>query len=618
MAPVQPANVVTSQKKSLRAQLYGSVAKLLDEGDHPALKLLEPSGSSATNQPKQQSTGLFGSTATSQPQQQSSSPFGASTTTSQPAQSGSLFGSTTTNSQAQPGAGLFGSNTATSQPQQGGSQQSGGLFGSNNATSEPKQYGGLFGSNSTTSQPQQGGSQQSGGLFGSGGGGGGSAFGQQQQSQPQQTSTGPFGSLGQSQQQSQPQQASTGLFGSLGQPQQQSQPQQTSTGLFGSLGQSQPQSQPQQSTSLFGGSTFGQSQPQSQPQQTTSSFGNSLWGQSQSQPQHQQSQMQQQPQPNISGNLGIQGRAATASLFGSSTAGRPSTSLFPGPLTMGQSTNNNTTTAQPSFGQSQQAPSTVSGVAIDLSQIRGTTRFNDLHSDLQAAIERIDTFIAQQISYAEQCAQLLPAHADSIAYLPNDVQFVQARLDGVEAALDADARAVANLKTAADGTNEHAKRAFRALENLRLPAQFHYSGAWPAHYAHHHHHQGRLPRGAPVDAAEEAAASTDLLGYFEGVVGDMEGLLKTYGGNMREVEEHLKTVEQSAIRQTEELIARKGRERARGEKEGSDEKDENLRELVTVLREFEHGILNVAGNVGACREQVQELMLGGRLNGFMR
>ncbi|KAL9062206.1 MAG: hypothetical protein Q9157_009127, partial [Trypethelium eluteriae] len=413
---------------------------------------------------------LFGGTSSSQPQQQGSGLFGSSTTTSQPAQAGSLFGSTTNTSQPQQGAGLFGPSTAGSQPQPGGlfgsatpqPQQSGGLFGSN-AASQPKQGGGLFGS-STTSQPQQSNAPSGSALFGA------------SSTQPQ-AGGGLFGS-----QPNQNQSQGGGLFSSLGQKanqvygqQQQSQPQQPSTGLFGSLGQSQ-QSQPQQNTSLFGGSTFGQ--PQSQPQQSTSLFGNSFVGQS-------QPQQQQPPQPQSSafGTLGAQGRAATASLFGSSTAQRPSQSLFPGPLTMGQSTN----TAQPTSTQpGPSAPTTVPGVTIDLTQIRGTTRFNDLHTDVQSTIEKIDTFIAQQISHAEQCAQLLPSHADSLSYIAPDVGFVAARLETAEAGIDNDTRAIRDLREVVERDGEDAKRAFRALENLKLPERFHYPGMWAS--AQHHYH----------------------------------------------------------------------------------------------------------------------------------
>ncbi|KAL9088452.1 MAG: hypothetical protein Q9165_006176 [Trypethelium subeluteriae] len=574
---------------------------------------------------------LFGGTSSSQPQQQGSGLFGSSTTTSQPAQGGGLFGSTTNTSQPQQGGGLFGSSTTATQPQQGG-----GLFGSSTAGSQPQQGGGLFGSGTTGSQPQAGGlfgsatsqPQQSGELFGSNAASqpkqGGGLFGSSTTSQPQQNNA-PSGSAlfgGSSTQPqaggglfgAQPNQTQSqggGLFGSLGQKQQQSQPQQSGTGLFGSLGQSQ-QSQPQQNTSLFGGSTFGQ--PQSQPQQSTSLFGNSFLGQS-------QPQQQQPPQPQSSafGTLGAQGRAATASLFGSSTAQRPTQSLFPGPLTMGQSTN----TAQPTSSQpGPSAPTTVPGVTIDLTQIRGTTRFNDLHSDLQTTIGKIDTFIAQQISHAEQCAQLLPSHADALSSIAPDVAFVAGRLDTAEAGIDNDTRAIRDLRDVVECDGEDAKRAFRALENLKLPERFHYPGMWASAQHHHYHARPAQPGaaagggGGGADPAEEVAAASDLVGYFEGVVREMEGLLERYTGNMREIEEHLRTVEQGAIRQTKELMARKGREKAGGE-EGVSRKEENLRELATVLREFENGILHVAGSVGACREQVQQLMLGGT-NGLGR
>ncbi|KAK5128585.1 Nucleoporin nup57 [Cryomyces antarcticus] len=178
--------------------------------------------------------------------------FGGNTSTSP-------FGSLSANNNAQqskpsPFAG-FGNNTSTS--------PFGSLSANNNTQqSKPSLFAG-FGNNTSTSQPQQ----QSTGLFGS--------VGQQNQ---QSTTPGLFGAPTQ-----QPQQ-STGLFGaSTQQPQQQQ-----GSGLFGA---SAPQ--PQQSTGLFGASTQQPQQtsglfgaPAQQAQQNTGLFGSSL--------QPQQNQQQQQ------------------------------------------------------------------------------------------------------------------------------------------------------------------------------------------------------------------------------------------------------------------------------------------------------------------------------------
>ncbi|KAI9693521.1 MAG: hypothetical protein M1820_009209 [Bogoriella megaspora] len=525
---------------------------------------------------------LFGNnTSTGQSQQQGGGLFG-SAPSSQPAQGGSLFGTTTNTSQPQQGGGLFGSNT--SQPQQGG-----GLFGS--ATSQPQQAGTMFGS--SAAQPQQG-----GGLFGSN-------TGNQQQNTSLSGST-PFSSNTGSQ-------AAGGLFGNQ-QNQNQNQNQNQSGGLFANLGKqtappqnnslfgtsntfgSQQQSQPQQATSLFGG--LGQQQQQQQQQNQTqparSLFGGSTLGQPQNQ--------QQQPQaPSTAfGTLGAAGRAATTSLFGSST-NAPNRGMLP-PLTMGQST-----TAQPGPAQPQ-APSTVPGVRIDLTQMRGTTRFNDLHQEVQTMIEKIDNFIAQQVSFAEQCSQIMPNHSEQLNYIANDSGYVSERADQVELGLDHASRETQTLKQIISKDGDDAKRAFRVLENLKLPVQFHYTGMWSANYPRIGT-SGADPTTGVVDPTEEATENADLTAYFEVVVDRMTKVLSEYNQNMKEIEEHLRAVEASAVRKTKEIMAAKGRATGENGQSGKSVKQEHFAELGGVLAEFENGILNVAARVGENRAKIQELVL---------
>jgi nucleoporin p58/p45 len=80
-----------------------------------------------------------------------------------------------------------------------------------------------------------------------------------------------------------------------------------------------------------------------------------------------------------------------------------------GGLSLGQSTN-----------QQQQ---TVPGVRIDVTNIRGTTRFNDLHEDLQKQISFLDDFIQAQIQLKNDCDAIMPSHDSQLAQVPNDVEF---------------------------------------------------------------------------------------------------------------------------------------------------------------------------------------------------
>lgn len=235
------------------------------------------------------------------------------------------------------------------------------------------------------------------------------------------------------------------------------------------------------------------------------------------------------------------------------------------------------------------------GVRIDVSNIRGTTRFSDLHDTLQEEIIKIDNFIAQQIAYKEQCEALLPSHGVNVASLAPDVAFVSARADGVETGIDNDSAAIKSLKNLLSTDADDARRVFRAIENLKLPSQYQY-----------HSNMGLAPRGSGAGntssgagAAEPDSEALDLTNYFSRVAGEMGTTLRGYEAGMAEIEQHLGTVEASTFAQGQALMLRNG----------TRSPEDQVRELAGVLREFEQGILGVAGRVGALREGVEKVIM---------
>ncbi|KAG9552766.1 hypothetical protein KCU77_g16040, partial [Aureobasidium melanogenum] len=394
-------------------------------------------------------------------------------------------------------------------------------------------------------------------------------------------------------QQSQP--TSTGLFGAA--PAATSQPQQ-STGLFGS---STATSQPQQSTGLFGAAPAA-AQP---AKPTLSLFGNNSATTSNTQPQPQQSgglfgaatannnttntggmfgstaqnSAQTQNKPSLFGAPN-----ATPSLFGGSTA-QPATNNFGSSLLnpLGNST------ARPmagslTMGQGNTQPTTQPGVKIDMSNLRPTTRFSDLHDDLKKQIEQIDAFIRQQESFATQCESMIGRHATDVESIKPDVDLIQNKIETVELALENDGAAIENAKELVQRDAGDLIRVARMAENLQLPQQYHY---------------GRSSR--PPTADDEY--DIDLVGYFSKQAEVMQKTLDTYTSHLAEIEAHLRVVEGSTVQQAHQLAAQRAGGRAGNSAD-------NVRELAETLRGFESGILGAAGLVGSCREGVNELILG--------
>ncbi|KAK8211921.1 hypothetical protein HDK77DRAFT_476342 [Phyllosticta capitalensis] len=454
----------------------------------------------------------------------------------------------------------FGS--TTSQPQStglGGAPAAGGsLFGTGAATNNTG--GSLFGQNkpatTTAGGSLLGGNTATSGLFGAGAAAsttGGNPFGSTNTA-TSAAGGGPFGSGTTAT--SQPQQQQTGgLFGNA------QTNQSTAPSLFGN-------SATQNKPSLFASSTTNTSQPQQ------SAFGGAMNNQ------------QQQGGGGLFGTGGASTNQPSTGLGGSlfgqrSTAPNQSTSAFGTGLLGGASTNQQT----------------VPGVRIDLSNIRGSTRFSDLHDDLQREIEKYDQFIQDQIQAHDKCAAFIDGSIkESLSYLPSDVEFVNTKVEAVETALDNDSQAIASLKETFKLDAENARIAFRVIENLKLPAQYHYSGSmW---------NPVQQPIKAKSDTLTDTDDNTDLVAYFASQAKDLDKTLETQARLLMEIEQHLRTVESTTMQQLQESMARGN------VADGVSARESRLRELAQLFQEIQKAILFEAQKVGDCREKVVEASVG--------
>lgn len=239
------------------------------------------------------------------------------------------------------------------------------------------------------------------------------------------------------------------------------------------------------------------------------------------------------------------------------------------------------------LGQSQQQ--VVPGVRIDLSNIKPTTRYNDLQEDLQKQIEHMDKTIQGFIKQKHELDAFLPAHGEQINAIPGDVKFVSRKYAGVDSAMGADLQAIRQLKNLVDVDAEQARLSFAVVDNLTLPMQYHSSG---------------LNRHPGISGANNADGQTDqdLVNYFSKTAGEMDEQIKKFQKNVKEIEVHLGGVQASIMEQAQRIQANRN-----GTSGGAEDK---IVELAAVLREFEGSILHVAGTVGGAREGVTELQLG--------
>lgn len=242
-------------------------------------------------------------------------------------------------------------------------------------------------------------------------------------------------------------------------------------------------------------------------------------------------------------------------------------------------------------------PQVVPGVRVEISQIRSTTRFNDLHESLQIEMAKYDAHIQSCISQKEEVDAFMPAHEEQLESIPDDVRFVLRKHAAVDSALGADLHAIKAARDQGDIDFAEAKLSGAIVHNLRLPQQYHQS-------------MGSSTRqNESSGTSGEEAATGDLVGYFSRVTDEMDEHVKKLQKMVREIDSHLGGVEQNISETASRLQASSGAL-------GGGSQDDRYMELYHVLRDFEEGIVQVATVVGGAREGVTELQMsdfrGGR------
>ena len=233
---------------------------------------------------------------------------------------------------------------------------------------------------------------------------------------------------------------------------------------------------------------------------------------------------------------------------------------------------------------------------IGLNELRPTTRFNDVHEELQKAIEYIDSFILDQIRKQEECAAANATIENMSLQMPSDIEYCANSLEIMQQALENDAASIAFAKDLVKTDFDNSKLSFKVVQNLTLPQQFH-------HNAFRSSGVPSQPRGLLFPNEDPQDSRTNIVDYFMKQADEMTKTLDTYDKNVAEVESYLKGVESNIMQQMQQIMLTRTRD---GEEKTA---EDQVRELAAVLREFGNGIIGVATRVGDTREKVQEVML---------
>lgn len=266
----------------------------------------------------------------------------------------------------------------------------------------------------------------------------------------------------------------------------------------------------------------------------------------------------------------------------------------------------------------------VPGVQIDVSNLLPTTKFESCSEEVKKEIETIDASVLYQIQLCNEVSSILPLIADQGSTIPNDVEFVQGKLDTIQHALENDARDIDNVRQLVSRDAAEAQVAFRAIDNLKLPLQYQStSGGWwsvPDQQLSERqslrstigNRKRTLALPDDVEADPSTATSVNgvpvnLVDYFSQRSDEMRSVLDGYKRSLKDIEDHLHSIEITVNRQINEFVASRSRDGTAGSASMS---KSQLGELADALGDVEAGIFSVASRLGGAKEQVQELVLG--------
>jgi nucleoporin p58/p45 len=220
---------------------------------------------------------------------------------------------------------------------------------------------------------------------------------------------------------------------------------------------------------------------------------------------------------------------------------------------------------------------------------------------------------------------MLPTIESQGSTIPNDVEFVQSKLETIQHALENDAGDIDQLRGLVTRDAAEAQVAFRAIDTLKLPLQYQSAGGsgwWSMQDQKVPDRRSTrkntlaLPDDVEADPSTATAVHgvpVNLVDYFSHRSDEMGGVLDRYKGNLKEIEDHLHGVELTLSRQMSEFASSRSRDGA-----GPRNPQSTVNDLAAVLGDVEAGILGVANRLGSVSEQVQEVTLGPLVNGESR
>lgn len=227
-----------------------------------------------------------------------------------------------------------------------------------------------------------------------------------------------------------------------------------------------------------------------------------------------------------------------------------------------------------------------------IDNIKGTTRFSELHPDFQNEIQKLDDIFQGHMSNSQRIREVLPRQGETVASLAPDVAYIEQFLSTVELGIDNDSGNIARLKQQVEKDQQEALLCHRAVTNQSLPAQFRYGNAANLSAS------TTKPNAAASADDDDPTKPVDLIPYFSHRADNLSATLETYQHQIREIEAHLRTMESGIVEKAHQLSGSRSGLR------------DQRKELIDAMRAIEGAILEAAKRVGRTRDLVIQTTMG--------
>ena len=275
----------------------------------------------------------------------------------------------------------------------------------------------------------------------------------------------------------------------------------------------------------------------------------------------------------------------------------------------------------------QSTTTTSHQAAIDLNHLRPTTKFDQLTKDLQTEIENLDNAIQNEITNANAMPHLLAKVSETGDVVPGAIELVSGKLEEIETGLENDADSVMMLRDGAAKKGEgEAKCVFRSIDRLKVPRQYQvghkqnesisggvYGASGLSGWWNNPHILKASTRGSSIQNGQaqtmqlpgeevEDSGPKSLVELFNKRAEDMSEMTKSHRELLGEIEDFVAGLEDKVRGKERQLNERLNY----GGQVGSSlsEKEHQLQLLKYVFGEVDRSMYEVAGKVGACRDDI--------------